>query len=65
MKHIDSASLSVEVYRMALERIEALAGCIEDSPEEKELIHWAEIADAYERASAFGPSSFAPTETQV
>ena len=34
---------------MALERIAALAGCIEDSPEEKELIHWAEIADAYER----------------
>ena len=65
MKHVDSARLSVEVYRMALERIEALAGCIEDSPEEKELIHWAEIADAYERASDSAPSPFATTETQV
>ena len=64
MKHVDSASLSVEVYRMALEQSEALAGCIEDSPEEKELIHWAEIADAYERAFDAAPSS-ATAETQV
>ena len=50
---------------MALERIAALAGCIEDSPEEKELIDWAEIADGYERDFDSAPSSFPTTETQV
>ena len=43
-------TLSEEVYHLALERIEALAGCTEDSPEERELIDWATLADAYERS---------------
>ena len=45
-------TLSEEVYHLALERIEALAGCTEDSPEERELIDWATLADAYERSVA-------------
>jgi hypothetical protein len=49
---IDGPTLSEEVYRFALDRIEALAGCTEDSPEERELIDWATIADHYERCSA-------------
>jgi hypothetical protein len=53
-KKIDSAAdrnLSDEVYRLALKRIEGLMGCTPDSPEERELIHWCEIADA--RRGAF------------
>jgi hypothetical protein len=46
---IDGPALGPMVYAQALERIAALAGCLEDTPEERELIHWAEIADAYER----------------
>ena len=48
---IDGPTLSEEVYHFALERIEALAGCTEDSPEERELIDWATIADHYERSA--------------
>jgi hypothetical protein len=55
MKHVDSAGLSADVYRMALERIEALSGCTEESEEEQELIHWAEIAAAYERTVSTPP----------
>ena len=54
-KRIDAdadRNLSEEVYHFALLRIEALAGCTEGSPEERELIHWAEIADAHERTAA-------------
>jgi hypothetical protein len=47
---IDGRTLSEEVYRLALEQIEALAGFTEDSPEERELSHWATLADAYERS---------------
>ena len=43
-------TLGEEVYHPALERIEALGGCTEDSPEERELIDWATLADAYERS---------------
>jgi hypothetical protein len=42
--------LSEEVYHLALERIKALLGCTGDSPEERELIDWATIADAYEHS---------------
>ena len=48
---IGAATLSHEVYRLALERIEALSGCIEDSPEERELIDWAVMADAHEQSA--------------
>jgi hypothetical protein len=48
---INAATLSDEVYCLALERIEALSGCIEDSPEERELIDWAVIADAREQSA--------------
>ena len=51
-KLVDGPTLSIEVYRLALERTDALIGCTEDSPEEAELIHWAEIADAHERTAA-------------
>ena len=51
-KPVDGPALSAEVYRLALERIEALVGCTENSPEEAVLIDWAEIADAHERAAA-------------
>jgi hypothetical protein len=50
-KPVDGPALSAEVYRLALERIEALVGCTEGSPEEAELIDWAEIADTHERAA--------------
>ena len=43
-------TLGEEVYHPALERIEALGGCTEDSPEERELIDWTTIADAYEHS---------------
>jgi hypothetical protein len=48
---VDGPALSDEVYELALARIEAVMGCTEDSPEEAELILWAEIADAHERTS--------------
>ena len=51
-KPVEGPVLSIEVHRLALERIEALIGCTEDSPEEAELIDWAEIADAHERTAA-------------
>jgi len=51
-KPVEGPTLSIEVYRLALERIEALIGCTEDSPEEIELIDWTEIADAHERTAA-------------
>ena len=47
---LDGPALSEEVYQLALERIKALLGCTEDSPEERELIDWATIADAYEHS---------------
>ena len=47
---LDGPALSEEVYRFALERIKALLGCTGDSPEERELIDWATIADAYEHS---------------
>jgi hypothetical protein len=50
-KRIDGRTLGEEVHRFALEQIEALAGCTEDAPEERELIHWATLADAYERSA--------------
>jgi hypothetical protein len=49
-------TLSEEVYHLALERIEALAGCTEDSPEEGELIDWATLANAYERSAGIAES---------
>ena len=49
---LDGPALSEEVYHLALERIKALIGCTEDSPEENELIDWTTIADAYEHAQA-------------
>ena len=45
---LDGPALSEEVYHLALERIKVLLGCTGDSPEERELIDWATIADAYE-----------------
>jgi hypothetical protein len=54
---IDGPTLSEEVYHFALERIEALAGCAEDSPEERELIDWATIADHYERSAGIAESN--------
>ena len=51
-KTVDGPMLSIEVYQLALERIEALIGCTEGSPEEAELIDWAEIAAAHERTAA-------------
>ena len=56
---VEGPALSDEVYALALARIDALAlaridavmGCTEDSPEEAELVLWAEIADAHERTS--------------
>ena len=48
---VDGPALSEEVYALALARIEAVMGCTEDSPEEAELVLWAEIADAHERTS--------------
>jgi hypothetical protein len=53
---IDGRTLSEQVYRLALEQIEALAGCTEDSPEERELIDWATLADAYERSAGIAES---------
>ena len=47
---LDGPALSEEVYQLALERIKALLGCTEDSPEERELIDWATIADTYEHS---------------
>jgi hypothetical protein len=35
--------------------MDALMGCTEDSPEEWELILWAEIADRYEQVEANQP----------
>jgi len=50
-KEIDGASLSDMVYQLAPERIDALVGCTEGSPEEQELILWAEITDRHEQAA--------------
>ena len=47
---LDGPALSDEVYHFALERIKALLGCTGDLPEERELIDWATIADAYEHS---------------
>ena len=47
---LDGPALSEEVYQLALERIKALLGCTGDSPEERELIDWATIADTYEHS---------------
>ena len=47
---LEGPALSEEVYHLALERIKALLGCTGDSPEERELIDWATIADAYEHS---------------
>ena len=47
---LDGPALSEEVYHLALERIKALLGCTGDSPEERELVDWATIADAYEHS---------------
>ena len=69
---LDGPALSEEVYHLALERIKALIGCTEDSPEERELIDWATIADAYEHsvhsnddvlaAPALAPAARQPTQ---
>jgi len=48
-KQTDGASLIERVYALALERIDDLMGCTEDSPEERELSLWAEIADRIEQ----------------
>ena len=48
---VDLPALSDEVYALALARIDAVMGCTENSPEEAELVLWAEIADAHERPS--------------
>jgi hypothetical protein len=48
---IEGALLPDMVYREALRRMEALIGCTEGSLEEAQLIHWATIADNYERAT--------------
>src|SRR5215217_5618356 len=50
---VDGPAMSDKVYALALARIDAVMGCTEDSPEEVELVLWAEIADAHERT---GPS---------
>ena len=47
-KQIDDGSLMDRIYGLALERIDELMGCTEDSPEERELSLWAEIADRIE-----------------
>jgi hypothetical protein len=56
LNRIEGPTLSEEVYRLALERIEALIGCTEDSSEERELIDWATIADANERPAGIAES---------
>ena len=48
---VDGLAMSDKVYALAPARIEAVMGCTEDSPEEAELVLWAEIADAHERTS--------------
>ena len=48
---VDGPALSDKVYALALARIDAVMGCTENSPEEAELVLWAEIADAHERTS--------------
>src|SRR5215208_5588054 len=48
---VDGPAMSDKIYALALARIEAVMGCTEDSPEEAELVLWAEIADAHERTS--------------
>ena len=69
---LDGPALSEEVYHLALERIKVLLGCTGDSPEERELIDWATIADAYEHsvhsndnvlaAPALAPAARQPTQ---
>ena len=54
---INGPAVSDEGYALALSRIDAVMGCTEDSPEEAELILWAEIADAYERRTLDEPPS--------
>ena len=39
---VDGPAMSDKVYALALARIEAVMGCTEDSPEEAELVLWAE-----------------------
>lgn len=51
MNAAEMSMLSEEAYHLALERIEALAGCTEGSSEERELIDWATIADAHEHSA--------------
>ena len=53
---LDGPALSEEVYHLALERIKTLLGCTGDSPEERELIDWATIADAYEHSAGIAES---------
>ena len=48
-KQVEGHALGEKIHWQALERIAALIGYTEDLPEERELIHWAEISDRYER----------------
>ena len=41
---VDGPAMSDKVYALALARIGAVMGCTKDSPEEAELVLWAEIA---------------------
>ena len=56
---LDGPALSEQVYHLALEQIKALLGCTGDSPEERELIDWATIADVQQRQRARGAGSSA------
>jgi hypothetical protein len=59
----DGASLSDRVYALALERIDELMGCTEDSPEERELSLWAEIADRIEQIAWVDDADARPAQT--
>jgi len=74
-KQTDGASLIERVYALALERIDELMGCTEESPEERELSLWAEIADRIEqngwttamsrvRPETTGPDAVAPQSSR-
>ena len=44
------AELPVDAYQKALERIQELTGCLEDTPEEQELIALTEAVQTFEKA---------------
>ena len=50
LEGLTMAELPVDAYQKALERIQELTGCLEDTPEEQELIALTEAVQTFENS---------------